>query len=279
MSSDEDEPTQPIFLEEPAPAVGDRALPTPDPENPVDRADVIGEGARSFAAWSGRLLIVVIALGVVGWGLMQLSSAIIPVLLALLVASVLYPVAAGLRRLGVPYGLGAEISLLTGIVVLGGLVSLIAPSVMAQWPTLADQTVRGIRQIQNWAAGPPLNIRDEQLNEYLQQFTSWLQGHSSDLLSFALSVGGNVGSVIVTLVLTIVIVFFMLKDGHKFVGWVRTIVGRRGGFHVTELFTRLWVTLSGYIRTQAIVSLVDAVFIGLGLWLLDVPLAFPIAIL
>ncbi|NLE98196.1 MAG: AI-2E family transporter, partial [Propionibacterium sp.] len=42
---------------------------------------------------------------------------------------------------------------------------------------------------------------------------------------------------------------------------------------------RLWVTLSGYIRTQAIVSLVDAVFIGLGLWLLDVPLAFPIAIL
>lgn len=280
MSTDEDEPTQPIHLEHPVPVVStNRALPTPDPENPVDRADVIGEGARSFAAWCGRFLIVVIALGVVGWALLQLSSAIIPVLLALLVASVLHPITAGLKRLGVPYGLGALIGLLTGIAVLGGLVSLIAPSVMAQWPTLADQTVRGIRQIQNWAAGPPLNLRDEQLNEYLQQFTSWLQGQSDDLLSLALSVGGNVGSGIITLVMTIVIVFFMLKDGHRFVGWARGIVGRRGGFHVTELFTRLWTTLAGYIRAQAVVSLVDAVFIGLGLWLLDVPLAFPIAVL
>ena len=35
---------------------------------------------------------------------------------------------------------------------------------------------------------------------------------------------------------------------------------------------RSWNTLSGFIRTQAIVSLVDAVFIGLGLLFLGVPL-------
>ena len=35
---------------------------------------------------------------------------------------------------------------------------------------------------------------------------------------------------------------------------------------------RSWNTLSGFIRTQAIVSMVDAIFIGLGLLLLGVPL-------
>ncbi|SDL24748.1 AI-2E family transporter [Tessaracoccus oleiagri] len=280
MSPDEDEPTKPMSLDEPVPGLGShQALPAPDPDAPVDRADVIGEGARSFAAWSGRFVITVIALGIVGWGLLQLSSAIIPVLLGLLIASVLYPIVSGLRRIGLPHSLGAALSLLTGIVVIGGLVSLIAPSVVAQWPQLADQTIRGIRQVQQWVAGPPMNLQDEQLNEYLQQFTNWLQGYSSDIVSIALSLGGSVGSGIVTLAMTLVIVFFMLKDGHKFVGFSRSIVGRRWGFHVSELFARLWVTLSGYIRTQAVVSFVDALFIGLGLWLLDVPLAFPIAVL
>ena len=42
---------------------------------------------------------------------------------------------------------------------------------------------------------------------------------------------------------------------------------------------RSWNTLSGFIRTQAIVSLVDAVFIGLGLLILGVPLAPVLAVI
>ncbi len=282
MSTADEEPTQRINLDPPASAaVGptNQALPSFDPDDPVDKADVIGEGAKAFAAWCGRFIIVVIALGLVGWGLNRVSGAMVPLMMALIVTSVLYPLTSGLKKLGVPYGLGALLSLITGIAVIGGLIALIAPSVVSQWPMLADQTVRGIRQIQAWASGPPLNLHDEQLDEWLQQFTNWLQGHSSDIVSYAVNIGGSVGSGVVTIVMTIVIVFFMLKDGHKFVDWVRIVVGRRGGFHVNELFTRMWNTLSGYIQTQAIVSFFDALFIGLGLWILDVPLAFPIAIL
>jgi predicted PurR-regulated permease PerM len=39
------------------------------------------------------------------------------------------------------------------------------------------------------------------------------------------------------------------------------------------------VTLSGFIKAQAAVGLVDAVFIGIGLALLGVPLALPLAVL
>ncbi len=255
------------------------ALPTYDPENPVDRADVIGEAGKWAAAWSGRFLLIVAGLVVIGIGLKYISGAIMPVLLGLLLASVLYPVTAQLRRWGAPYALGAIAALLLGVGVIAGLIGLIAPSVANQWDALRTQSLDGIRRIQAWLAGPPLNINDEQINDYISQAVAWLQDRSGDIATSLVNIGGSVGSAVVTLLTTLIVTFFMLKDGHKFVGWIRRIVGRRAGFHASELLTRMWNTLSGYIRTQAIVSFVDAFFIGLGAFLLGVPLAFPIAVL
>lgn len=255
------------------------ALPTYDPEDPVDRADVIAQAGRSAAAWSGRFLLVVAAVVVIGIGLKYISGAIMPVLLGLLLASVLYPITARLHRWGWPYALGAFASMLVGIGTIAGLISLIAPSVANQWDLLRTQSLDGIRKIQTWLSGPPLNVNDEQINKYITQAVAWLQDRSGDIASSLVSIGGSVGSAVITILTTIIITFFMLKDGHRFIPWLRGIVGRRAGFHVSELLTRMWNTISGYIRTQAIVSFVDAFFIGLGAALLGVPLAFPIAVL
>lgn len=255
------------------------ALAAPHPGEPVDRADVIGAGGRWLAMWAGRFLLVALALAVLGWLASQFWDGILPVLLAILLTSVLWPATAALKRKGVPYGLGAAISLLGGVGIIAGLIAIIAPSVASQWPTLSAQTVQGVRRLQEWAAGPPLNLRDEQLTNWITQGLDYLQSRGGDIFSRALSFGGSVGNVIVTVLLMLVLTFFFLKDGAAFLGWTRRVVGRRTGFHASELLTRLWITTSGYIRTQAIVSFVDAVFIGLGLVLLGVPLAFPLAII
>lgn len=42
---------------------------------------------------------------------------------------------------------------------------------------------------------------------------------------------------------------------------------------------RGWDTLGAFVRSQALIGLLDAVFIGLGLWVLDVPLVLPLAVL
>ena len=57
------------------------------------------------------------------------------------------------------------------------------------------------------------------------------------------------------------------------------ISGTRGEGHIVELLQRSWTTLGGFIRAQAVVSLIDAFFIGLGLVILKVPLALPLAIM
>lgn len=255
------------------------ALSAPDPSEPVDRSDVIGAGGRWLALWAGRFILIALALAVIGWVFGQFWDGVLPVLLALLLTSVLWPATAALKRVGLPYALGAAISLLGGVGILAGLIAIIAPSVASQWPTLASQTVQGVRRLQQWAAGPPLNLRDEQLDEWITQGLDYLQSRSGDILSQALSFGGSIGNVVVTLLLMLVLSFFFLKDGVHFLGWTRKVVGRRAGFHATELLTRMWRTVSGYIRTQAIVSFVDAVLIGFGLAVLGVPLAFPLAII
>lgn len=88
-----------------------------------------------------------------------------------------------------------------------------------------------------------------------------------------------VTSIVVTLVVMFVLTFFFLKDGDRFLPWMRRYTGEKAGWHLTEVLTRTWNTVSGYIRTEAIVAFVDAFFIGLGLFILGVPLAFVLAVI
>ena len=60
---------------------------------------------------------------------------------------------------------------------------------------------------------------------------------------------------------------------------MRGVAGDGAGGHIAEVLRRVWKTLGDFIRTQAIVSLVDAVLIGIGLLVLGVPLALPLAVL
>jgi predicted PurR-regulated permease PerM len=48
---------------------------------------------------------------------------------------------------------------------------------------------------------------------------------------------------------------------------------------VAALSQKTWSTLSEFIKQQALVGFVDALFIGIGLWILDVPLVVPLAVL
>ena len=75
------------------------------------------------------------------------------------------------------------------------------------------------------------------------------------------------------------LVFFFLKDGPRFVPWLSAQTGPRAARHVAALSYKTWDTLSEFIRQQALVGFIDAFFIGLGLWILGVPLVLPLAVL
>ncbi|WP_299518412.1 AI-2E family transporter [uncultured Serinicoccus sp.] len=256
------------------PAEDARAVPPT-----VDRGDLILQGLRSAAAWSWRFLLVVAAVAVVLYLLGRVWVGVLPIILALIVSSVLWPVVRWLRRHRWPAGLAAATVMVTALAIFGGIVAAIAPGVGSQLRQVADNVTEGADIVLEWLSGPPVNLQSEQLDDYVDRATEWLESRASVLAEGALSTLTTVGSILVTTVLVLVLTFFFLKDGHRFLPWLRTSVGRTAGLYLTEALARVWVTLGGFLRAQAVVAAVDSVFIGLGLVLLQVPLAFALAVI
>lgn len=253
--------------------------PAPTTNVGVDRIRVIGDGFRFVTAWSLRLIIVAVALWLLWWILEKVWFGVLPILLALIVATVLAPVVALGRRIGLPSSLATVLTLLLSLAVLAGVVAGLVPSIATQSREIFQQAREGIGQVRSWISGPPLNLDDAQVDEYLNSGVSWIQERSSETAGAVASGLGAVGSALVTLALMLVLLFFFLKDGPQFLPWVRRTTGRTVGRHLTEVLSRMWGTLGGFIRTQAIVSAADAVLIGAGLLILQVPLALTLAVL
>lgn len=245
----------------------------------LDRGKVIGDAMLHSSRWAGRFIIVAIATAIVFWVLSRLWVGLLPVLLALIVSTVLAPVVSWLRRKGLPAALAAATTLLLAALVVLGLLAVIAPSIISQTGDVVSQASKGLTEVRKWLEGPPFNLDNQQFDAAIDQATEWLQDRASDIASGVFTGVSAVTSVLVTLGLVAVLTFFFIKDGPAFLPWLQRVAGRTAGRHLTEMLTRVWITLGGFIRTQAIVSAVDAFFIGLGLVILGVPLAPALAVL
>ncbi|WP_448406110.1 AI-2E family transporter [Mycolicibacterium sp. XJ647] len=252
----------------------DHSAPKPD------RGSLLASGALWTAKWS--VVIVAIAAGafVLGWVAAKLWVIFLPVLLAVVVCTVLWPPARLLMdRVGMPPAAASLTTLLLFLAIATGLIALIVPPLLDQMPALVDQATAGIDRLQDWVSGPPINLQQEQLDRFAGSLVNAMRESSSAIATGVVSGVSTVGSVVVTLVLTIVLSFFVLKDGRKFVPWLAGLTGQRAGRHLDAVLTRMWDNLGGFIRAQAGVALIDAVFIGAGLLILGVPLAPALAVL
>jgi len=244
-----------------------------------DRTAAIAHGLSWVARWSLR--VVLIALGAILLGVLvaRLWVIVLPVLLALLLATVLWPPAAWLRRHGWPPALAAAAVVGGGLLGLVVVVALLARSITGGVADIAASATGGIEQIRQWLAGPPLNLAQSQLDAALEAATMRLQQSVSSIASGLLTGVGALASGLVTGLLALVLAFLFIKDGPRFLPWLRGAVGERAGGHISEVLVRIWAALGGFIQTQAAVALIDAVLIGIGLVLVGVPLALTLAVL
>ncbi|WP_373271002.1 AI-2E family transporter [Corynebacterium riegelii] len=247
--------------------------------NRVDRGVVMNKWLKNTAMLTIRLIVIAVFLFALGKMIGTFWAGILPVILALIICTVLAPIATWLRRHKVPAGLAAILTMLGFIGLLGAIFSLIAPDIVNHSRVLYLQAFEGVQRLQLWLQGPPLNIDPEKINEAANDIAHWVQNQAGAIAGGVFSGISSAAGLAVTLMVIIVLTFFFLKDGHRFLPWLRSATGGRSGLHATELLTRAWITLSGFIRAQAIVSLIDATFIGLGIALLQVPMAFTLSVI
>jgi predicted PurR-regulated permease PerM len=230
------------------------------------------------ARWSLRLLVIAAVLVLALYVLGRLWTAVLPACLALVLATILWPPTRLLRRV-LPPAASAGLVILVGVALLAGTGAALVAVVVSQKDELADATVNGLEDLQDWTTRPPLNLGDDQLGTLVDRSTNQVQEHAQDIAAFTLSGVTTAGSLTVTAVLAVVICFFLLKDGPAFLPWASEWLPERGSQHIREMSLRLWAVVGDFIKAQALVGLADAIGIGLGLVVLGVPLAVPLAVL
>ncbi|MGW1934044.1 AI-2E family transporter, partial [Streptomyces sp. NPDC001919] len=234
---------------------------------------------RASARISTELLLVLLGTAAVVWLLGRMWSIVWPLVIGLLITTLTWPFARLLRRLGWPPALAASVVTVLFLAVTAGTVALIAVPVASQSGELADGVVEGIQRLREWTAGPPLNIGDDQITGALDTATDRLQNSVGSLLTTLATGVGTVVNGVVTAVLALFLMFFFLKDGPRFLPWLARQLPGRLATDATTIAERGWDTLGAFVRSQAAVGLLDAVLIGIGLWVLGVPLVLPLAVL
>lgn len=237
-----------------------------------------GAVLRTAADYSWRLLVV----GAVGYlvvdELSQLTTVVIPVLVALLVTALLHPVQVLLRRARVPRGLATFLCLLVALAVVGGILALVVDKAVNQAPQLGDQINRLVPKVRHWLVTGPLHLSAKSVDNFSTTVTNSVTKNTSAIASVAVSTGKTVLDVLTGLVLALFVTIFLLYDGAGVWQFLLRAVPRPARDRADAAGRAAWGTLGHYMRGTLIVAAFHGVVIAITLTVLGVPLVAPLAL-
>lgn len=254
------------------------------PKYPVisEDPDVTGsvpKGLRVGAALSWRFLMVIAALYVIVWLIGYLSHLVIPVAIALLLAALMAPAVRRLTTARVPRGLATGIVLIGGLGVVGGLLTFVIIQFTAGLPALQEQLNESLSQIEDWLINGPLHLQQTQIQDFINQAIGLLQENQASLTAGALTTATTVGEILTGFLLMLFVLIFFLLGGEQIWTFLTRAVPTPVRHRTDTAGRRGFASLVSYVRATAAVAVVDAVGIGVGLWIVGVPLVIPLATL
>ena len=164
------------------------------PEASRRREAAVEHAFSRVATLSLRFLLVCAALVVLWYLAGKLWVVLLPVLLGLLLATVLWPPVRFLRSRGAPPALASSVVLLLSVLLLVGVVGGLAPQVTSQAEELADQVTAGLGEVQDFIQGPPLNLGEDQVGETVDNVIGELQSNAQNIATRVLTGAAAAGS-------------------------------------------------------------------------------------
>jgi putative heme transporter len=240
------------------------------------RSAIWSDGLGRAGIRSGQMLLVITLASVILWALTRVPLVVIPVTIALILASAISPLVRWLTARRWPRALAVTASFVGILAVFGGVITGIVFLIRAQSKELAVKFTAGIDQLHQFLNNGPFKVSDEQLRSVVDSIQRFFT--SSTFGAEALTGARTVGEILAGLVLMVVILFFFLKDGEK----IRTFLfgflpaGHRRNAHLAA--ERSATVLGGYVRGTALIAAVNGVIIGTILLILGVPLALPLGV-
>jgi predicted PurR-regulated permease PerM len=215
--------------------------------------------------------------------LREVSILATPLVVAMFPAAVLSPLASWLKSKGLPGAVAALLVLLALLAVLGLGLWFVVPQFVGQVPELVDSVQDAFTDLEAFLADTPIalpfDIGEGGLAAAAQQAFDSFDAGAGEVVGQGLDLVSRVVDLGTALLIFLVALFFYLRDGERIWMGVTSLLPRTTRRHVRRASGQLWWTLGAYFRAQALVALVDAVAIGIGLLVLGVPLALPLALL
>lgn len=232
---------------------------------------------RKAAAWSWRLLVILGAIAALMWLFLRLEILFVPVALATILAALLMPVVDYLDRRGAPRGGAVALVLLSGCALFGGLLAFVITQFVEGAPALVAQMATSIEGLGKWLTDGPLHVSPQQINQARDAVIEALRGNQEKLTSGALSTAGTVTEIVTGALLVLFTLIFLLHGGRNIFSFVTRVFPDSVRDRVRDAGRAGFRSLIGYVRATFLVAFVDAVGIGVGLAIMGVPLALPLA--
>ncbi|SCL25093.1 Predicted PurR-regulated permease PerM [Micromonospora nigra] len=229
---------------------------------------------RSAVVWSACLVVIVAGLYLLGKIAVLLAPLAVALAATIFLTALLDPVQLALRRLRLPAALAALLTVLLLLGFLTGAGALVWNLTASQFEELGRELQQGLERTRDFVTST-LPVTDEQLDRLLSRVREATGQGSVDPVASARSVIEGFGAALLSLVL----LFFLLKDGRSMWHWVLRRATGPNREVTAEAGRTGWHTLGSYSRGTMMIAAIDAVGIGLALVLLGVPLAFPLALI
>lgn len=254
--------------------------PTRTPRHPEGGRPLVHPVIARLGAYAWRL----IAIGIVGWALLELVTALWVLLLAIavsvLLSRALDPVARLLRRWRWPNALVALTTLLGFFLVLGGIVAALVPAIVDEFDDLGPTLEEAVDDLEDWLVeDSPFDISRRDIEDFRESARDWASDNARAQTGTVVSGTVLAVEVFTGIVLALIGTFFILKDGERFCRWVLGFVPEDHRPLAVRLAARAWQTLGGYLRGSATLGVIEGVIIGLTVQLVGGGLALPIAII
>jgi predicted PurR-regulated permease PerM len=232
--------------------------------------------------WVQLVLLPLAVLGV--WVILRAAGPVILLfIIAGLIALLLNPFVALLRRVGLPRGLAVLAVMLVLVAAVAGLGLLLANPVSDQVsafqhsvPGIVDDANHTLGQFQDWLDRNGIDVQVAKEGQTaLQTLGENVSAGSGQLVSFTRDAVQTLVEASLALILIIVISVYMLLYGERIGTGVRSVMPRGDGTPEDDFPTRIQSAVFGYVRGQLLFSLIMGTSAGVLLWVLGTLGVFP----
>lgn len=233
-----------------------------------------------LAAYSWRLIVVAIVGVAALWVLREARVVFFPIVLALFLTRALSPISGFLQGHRWRPGIAAIASMLLFFVVIGSLITIAVRSVAGEAASIRPTMAEAVDDIEDWLVDDsPFDISRDTVDDLRARAGSAFDDLTRSSDGSIAERATLVGEVITGVLLAIILTFFMLRDGRRFVGWIAHRWRGDSEQRVQRSLDAAWSALAGYLRGALLLGVVEAVVIGITLWIAGAGLIAPVVVI